>query len=577
MNLLQRYEEKLETHQENTDINLNGILVQMEVTNVCNHRCCFCPNKESGRQKKMIDVGFAKRVMAECAEFLGDDKRICFHMNGEPLLYKELPQLVRYSKELGYDYSFITTNGSVASEGLLTELFEAGLDSIKFSINAGTRETYKKIHGKDDFENALNALKFSHQYREAHNKNYKIFVSCVGVKDNCHELIAFRDLAEKYSDEVVFYYPCGYAGQNNDVAKRLRVDMSQLGIETFEVKHSSPCNVLWNSINITCEGYLALCCSEADNRLIVEDLNRMSVREAWLGDKMSRIRERHLAHDIVHMPCFSCISEKDHDEEMIDSDLFGLALEKKRERGRIKNVIESVDYNETLRFFEKRANNFQEEKPYVVTMYQDNHPEIAEDRNRRETEKLLPLLKINENSKILDIACGIGRWSDALKQNIKEYCGIDFSGELIKIARQRNKTLGDRCFLVGAATDTERLLLDSQKGKYDRILLVGILMYLNDADVKETLRQIERCCEDHAIICVREPIGMEDRLTLKNFYSEELKDKYNAIYRTRKEMDCFFEILLNKGFRVVKDGYLFEEDSLNNRKETIQYYYIFER
>ena len=37
-------------------------------------------------------------------------------------------------KKLGYEYSFITTNGSLANEELLTRLFEAGLDSIKFPL-----------------------------------------------------------------------------------------------------------------------------------------------------------------------------------------------------------------------------------------------------------------------------------------------------------------------------------------------------------------------------------------------------------------------------------------------------------
>ena len=113
-------------------------------------------------------------------------------MNGEPLLYRELPELVAYSKKLGYGYAFITTNGSRATDELLAQLFEAGLDSIKFSINAGTRETYKKIHGADDFENAISALKYSFRYRAENKKAFKIFVSCVGTTDNCHELEAFH-------------------------------------------------------------------------------------------------------------------------------------------------------------------------------------------------------------------------------------------------------------------------------------------------------------------------------------------------------------------------------------------------
>lgn len=174
MNLTERYSEKLGQPIEKEDICLDGVLLQMEVTNACNHRCVFCPNEDSSRKRRMLDVNLARRVMEECVGFLGNNKKICFHMNGEPLLYKPLPELVAYSKELGYDYSFVTTNGSVATDELLTELFEAGLDSIKFSINAGTRETYRKIHGADDFDNVISALKFSAQYRAEKKKDFKI-------------------------------------------------------------------------------------------------------------------------------------------------------------------------------------------------------------------------------------------------------------------------------------------------------------------------------------------------------------------------------------------------------------------
>lgn len=326
MNLTERYSKKINEEVNRMDIKLNGVLLQLEVTNACNHKCVFCPNMDSKRKKKMIDIHLAKRIMKECAEFLEEDKRICFHMNGEPLLYKDLSELVRYSKELGYAYSFITTNGSVADEALLTELFEAGLDSIKFSINAGSRESYMKIHGADHFEDAMNALKFSWKYRVEHKKNYKIFVSCVGMRDNYHELEQFDKNVKGYCDEVVFYYPCAYAGQKIEKAKELRCDLSELSIKSFEITHAVPCAVLWNSINVTCEGYLSLCCSESDNRLIIEDINNMSIKDAWLGEKMQNIRKRHLEGKIDNMPCLSCIMETEYDREKIDKNLFALSL-----------------------------------------------------------------------------------------------------------------------------------------------------------------------------------------------------------------------------------------------------------
>ena len=326
MNLTERYSKKLGEKVEQGDVKLDGILLQLEVTNACNHRCIFCPNMDSRRKRRMMDYGLARRVMEECAGFLGEDKRICFHMNGEPFLYKKLPELIKYSKELGYDYSFVTTNGSLADEELLTRIFDAGLDSIKFSINAGSRETYREIHGADDYDKAMDALKFSWNYRKEHQKEYKIFVSCVGIKNNYEELEEFNRTAGQFCDEVIFYYPCAYAGQKTEKAKELRCDMSGLGIHSFEIKHTAPCAVLWNSINITCEGYLSLCCSEADNRLIVEDIKNKKVKDAWLGEKMTVIRQKHLAGEIETMPCMSCIEETAYDREKIDKDLFALSL-----------------------------------------------------------------------------------------------------------------------------------------------------------------------------------------------------------------------------------------------------------
>lgn len=328
MNLSERYKQKLEgNYQQNAEsINFDGILVQLEVTNACNHKCVFCPNIDSKRKKQMIDYELAKRVISECAEFLGEDKKICFHMNGEPLLYDKLVDLIRYAKEKTYDYVFLTTNGSRAGNEILSELFDAGLDSIKFSINAGSRETYKKVHGLDDFDKAMEALRFSSEYRKKKNMNYKIYVSCVGINDNKDELEVFNKVASNYADEVVFYYPCAYAGQKIDKSKELRCELDSLDIKSFEIIHNYPCAVLWNSINITCEGYLSLCCSESDNRLIVEDINNKAIKEAWLGEKMSRIREKHKVGDIEDTPCFSCITESDYYEKNIDKELFELAL-----------------------------------------------------------------------------------------------------------------------------------------------------------------------------------------------------------------------------------------------------------
>lgn len=244
---------------------------------------------------------------------------------------------------------------------------------------------------------------------------------------------------------------------------------------------------------------------------------------------------------------------------------------------RVSGEIIEIDYDHTRGFFERRSERFDGDNPYAVTMYQNNNRKLVESRNKKEVEKLLPMIQLDSESRVLDIACGIGRWADAIECDIDEYCGIDFSPKLIQIARERNRKDNFHFFDgdIGAIT---QILSDSAMDKFDRVLLMGILVYLNDRDIQDLFDEVEPNLKEHTIICIREPIAVEHRLTLKDFFSEDLEDYYNAIYRTRDELQVIFgDSLVKQGFTLVADGVLFDEQDLNNRKETIQYYFTFER
>lgn len=244
---------------------------------------------------------------------------------------------------------------------------------------------------------------------------------------------------------------------------------------------------------------------------------------------------------------------------------------------RVKKENIDLNYDETRKFFDKRADKFNEKNPYTVTMYQDNHPEIVEERNKKEILKLKPILKIDRNTRLLDVACGIGRWADAITEEIQEYCGVDFSTELIDLAKKRN-TRENFSFIEGSVVELQKVLMKTHKKDFNKILMAGILIYLNDRDVCTAIDQIEMLCSRDARIYMREPVATEERLTLKDFYSDELCDNYNAIYRTRDELVEYMEnTVLKKGFHIIEEGYLFDEEVLNNRKETVQYYFVLER
>ena len=186
-------------------------------------------------------------------------------------------------------------------------------------------------------------------------------------------------------------------------------------------------------------------------------------------------------------------------------------------------------------------------------------------------------MKLGETSRVLDLACGAGRWLDVMPENIALYRGIDFSSGMIDIARANNSRTNAQ-FFTGPVLEAENILPKDECGTFNRVLIIASLMYMNDSGILSLFGSLDSLMtRQNVVICIKVSIGTEARLTLKDFYSEELKSDYNAIYRTRAEyLEFFSQTLIPAGFALTDEGFMFDE-SLNNRKETVQYYFILER
>lgn len=77
---------------------------------------------------------------------------------GEPTLRRDLVEIVRGLKQLGYRDVSMTTNGFLLKD-LAYKLKLAGLDRINVSLHAISRETFKKITGVDAFDRVIEGIK----------------------------------------------------------------------------------------------------------------------------------------------------------------------------------------------------------------------------------------------------------------------------------------------------------------------------------------------------------------------------------------------------------------------------------
>lgn len=239
---------------------------------------------------------------------------------------------------------------------------------------------------------------------------------------------------------------------------------------------------------------------------------------------------------------------------------------------RIKGEKQNLNPQAVEAFFSDRAKRFNPEHPLTAVLYQDKNPALAEERDAYEKNFALPLLKLTGKESLLDIACGIGRWASLIHPNVRIYNGIDFSAGLIEIANQELQKPNVHFHVAGA----EDLHFDcvTQFAPYDRMLIAGLMIYLNDDQIVSLLEGMLANADNHCLVYLREPLALDTRLTLNEFWSDELTSSYSAIYRTEAELRELIDSVLAEHITSYEFLPLYEDSKLNNRAETKQFYSV---
>ncbi|EJW19851.1 class I SAM-dependent methyltransferase [Paenibacillus alvei] len=197
-----------------------------------------------------------------------------------------------------------------------------------------------------------------------------------------------------------------------------------------------------------------------------------------------------------------------------------------------------------------------------------------------ELEHRFPLLNIDSDSVVLEVGCGTGRISKYITSVVNTYVGVDYVKEFIDIIQLREdiKKKESTYFIHSSIQElTNGTVQFPVKKKFNRFIISGgVFMYINDDEVKEVLGELIERFDEECIIYISEPIALEERLTLNNYYSEDLANEYSAIYRTEEEYQEIFDIFYRAGFSSKVSEEFFYDD-IKAQKETKQWMFILHR
>lgn len=280
--------------------------VFIDITNACNHKCTFCSNQYlTTVAHASLDSDFVFELIDQCVE--AGVKDIGMYATGEPFLRPDLAKYIGYAKKRGIEYVFISTNGALATPEKAKPVLDAGLDSVKFSVNAGTRESYLKVHGRDEFDKVISHIKWFHSYREESGLKYGIYFSMVPTHIAKGEFEALRDLLAPYVDDKDLRGISNQGGNMFENREKGNVDPNNVLGSMNNSQKLGKCPDPFFRCTITPQGFLTPCVVDYQNYLCVADLHKTTLKEAWNNEKLVELRKRHIKESLDGLICKNCL------------------------------------------------------------------------------------------------------------------------------------------------------------------------------------------------------------------------------------------------------------------------------
>ena len=318
------------------------ICLYLEVTNRCNLLCTTCP-RTYVELEPPADMSW--ELFTSIVDQAPNIQRAVLHGVGEPMLVKNLPQMVRYLKDRGV-YTLFNTNGTLLTERNGRALIDVGLDELRVSLDASNPSSYLAVRGKNYFHRILhNVRRFREiQEREQHALP-RVSAWLTGLKETIAELPDFVRVAaeigvkEVYLQRLVFFEDEGNGLARPDQALFERLDTeesaaiaaaealatslgltfsasgaaSEPGVSLKRHDDASPwslCRRPWSVMYFTANGRALPCCiapfsQRGYENYTLGDATQTSLRDIWNGDEYRDFRSA-LLSDEPPKACASC-------------------------------------------------------------------------------------------------------------------------------------------------------------------------------------------------------------------------------------------------------------------------------
>lgn len=194
----------------------------------CNLNCYFCitqrylkHHREEVGEMRQLPTDYMYRLVDFLAEW--GVRGLCISGGGEPTLHKGMWGLPSYAASKGMDVA-VVTNATTWSDELISNLMQCRW--VALSVDAADRKTYKKVKGRDLFEDVVANIFFLSVERDKAKSQVDLCFKFLVLPENQDSIYEACRLAKAIGVQDFHARPVDFERKDIKGAKPLSLDMN---------------------------------------------------------------------------------------------------------------------------------------------------------------------------------------------------------------------------------------------------------------------------------------------------------------------------------------------------------------
>lgn len=276
----------------------------IEITNVCNLSCTFCP--KTNRTSQFMTIETFSNILEQIKPYT---EYIYFHIKGEPLLHPQIDEFLDISYEKDFKVN-ITTNGTLIKKVREKLINKPALRQINFSLHSF--DGNNMVCDKEEYIKDIIAFT---KEANSHTDMLISFRLWNLDKDNITNLQREinRDILHIIEEEFNLPYKIEEKiepGRGIKLKERIYLNQDH-EFQWPDLKNSNRssqgfCYGLRNQIGILVDGTVIPCCLDGEGVVNLGNINESNFSKIVEGDRASNILDGFSRREVVEELCKSC-------------------------------------------------------------------------------------------------------------------------------------------------------------------------------------------------------------------------------------------------------------------------------